>query len=162
MKKHTILVILASYIASMTYLATSYAIEGRKYPGSMCHAYFANQTSQIQYLDGAKLYNNSYSYLWVVCPVIIDHSGTVSGEQYALVHVKHSGRVTADFTCIFKNIDDYNGNTLYSNSGRVSSYWAGQSELMRINIPRSYYAISTIMCRVPPFSEIRNYIIGNN
>ena len=149
-----------SLICSMAMLMLSKAsFAGDKiYPGSMCKAYFANQQSYLQYVNGATLYNNSSYAVWLACPVPKDPIRTTS-RQYASVMVLHSGYSTSSFVCRFFNIASLTGDIINVTTNSMSSYWAGRDEEIAMSIPNINNTVNSLACRVPPYSEVRNYRI---
>ena len=155
MKTNT-LAILSTHIMVILMLPNISFAEDQIYPGSMCKAYFANQQGYLKYIDGATLVNNSNYVVWVACPVPKDPIRQAS-NQYALVNVMHSGNIIDTYICKFFNKERWTGDIINFDSDGVSSYWAGRDETVSMSLPRFDNTVSSIACRVPPLSELRNY-----
>ena len=157
MMKANLLVLLIGCISSLTISGTSYARDTKEYPGSMCQTYFGNQSALLYKYGTVKSYNYSSSPLWVTCPVVKDNFTGTNGIQYAEMKVKLHSTANNPFYCKFINADYYTGSEYASDSGSVSTYYAGSYDYITLSINRSTKGSYAFLCRVPRHSEIVSY-----
>ena len=151
------MVLLVVCISGMTISGTSYARDTKEYPGSMCQAYFGNQSDRLWKNGTVKTYNYSTESTWVTCPVVKDNFTGTNGLQYAEMKVKLHSSVNAPFYCKLINADYYTGGQYQFDSGDVSTYYAGTYASITLSLNRSTKGSYAFLCRIPRYSEIVSY-----
>lgn len=136
------------------------AVDGKTYPGAACQPGELNSPTDIQYtwLGHAKniLPGNS---LGVVCPIVRDNMGSVSGIGYASVRINKTNNT--GFVCELRS------RNAHSTAGFLQTQWnfdGAGNRTITFNGPASGYASGyyVLSCYIPPGHQLLSYRVDEN